>query len=156
MSGVNKVILVGNMGADPELRYLPDGTCMAKVNLATSDVRRDKDQQRVEHTEWHRLAFFGRQAEVAGQYLHKGSKIYVEGSLRTRKWEAKDGSPRYTTEIRVLQFQMLDSRGGGGRRDSDDGYGQDSYRQPKPKQQPPAEEAKEKGAFDELDEDIPF
>lgn len=110
MRGVNKVILLGNLGATPEVRYLPDGSSVVNVNLATNESR-GQGEERTEHTEWHRLAFFGRNAEVASEYLRKGSQIFVEGTLRTRKWEGKDGQSRWTTEVRVFSFQMLGSRG---------------------------------------------
>ena len=110
--GVNKVILVGNMGSDPEVRYTPAGAAVANVVLATSTSWRDKQTGELnERTEWHRLAFFNRLAEIVGEYLGKGSKIYVEGALRTRKWQDKAGIDRYTTEIIVSEMHMLDSRG---------------------------------------------
>ena len=111
--GVNKVILVGNLGSDPEVRYTPAGAAVANVVLATSTSWRDKQSGELnERTEWHRLAFFNRLAEIVGEYLRKGSKIYVEGALRTRKWQDKSGIDRYTTEIIVNEMHMLDSRGG--------------------------------------------
>ncbi len=111
--GVNKVILVGNLGADPETRYMPNGTAVTNLNIATSETWRDKqtNEQR-DRTEWHRVALFSRLAEIAGEYLKKGSKVYVEGSLRTRKWQDKNGNDRYTTEIIANEMQMLDARGG--------------------------------------------
>ncbi|MEA1051811.1 single-stranded DNA-binding protein [Lamprobacter modestohalophilus] len=116
-SGVNKVILIGNLGVDPEVRYLPSGSAVANLRLATSESWRDKTTgEPQERTEWHRVALFGKLAEIAGQYLHKGSKVYIEGKLRTRKWQGQDGQDRYTTEIVVDingSMQMLDSRGGG-------------------------------------------
>ena len=110
--GVNKVILVGNLGADPEVRYTPNGNAVANAALATSDVWKDKQTgEQQERTEWHRIVFFNRLAEIAGEYLRKGSKIYIEGSLRTRKWQDKNtGADRYTTEIVANEMQMLDSR----------------------------------------------
>ncbi|RDH45949.1 single-stranded DNA-binding protein [Zooshikella ganghwensis] len=114
MRGVNKVILVGNLGADPEVRYLPNGNAVTNLSIATSEQWKDKQTgQPQERTEWHRVVMFGKLAEVAGQYLRKGSKVYLEGKLQTRKWQAQDGSDRYTTEIVVDisgQMQMLDSR----------------------------------------------
>ena len=111
--GVNKVILVGNLGSDPEVRYTPAGAAVANVVLATSTSWRDKQSGELnERTEWHRLAFFNRLAEIVGEYLRKGSKIYVEGALRTRKWQDKAGVDRYTTEIIVNEMHMLDSRAG--------------------------------------------
>ncbi len=113
--GINKVILIGNLGRDPEVRYTASGSAVANVTLATSETWRDRqtgDQQ--ERTEWHRLVFFGRLAEIAGEYLRKGSKIYVEGRLQTRKWQDQNNQDRYTTEVVANEMQMLDSRGGGG------------------------------------------
>lgn len=113
--GVNKVIIVGNLGGEPEVRFTPGGSAVANITVATSTSWRDKqsgDMQ--ERTEWHRVVFFNRLAEVVGEYMHKGSKIYVEGSLRTRKWQDKAGADRYTTEIVGNEMQMLDSRASGG------------------------------------------
>lgn len=111
--GVNKVILIGNLGRDPEVRYMPSGSAVTNVALATSHSWRDKQSgERQEKTEWHNIVFFNRLAEIAGEYLKKGSKIYVEGSLRTNKWQDKNGQDRYTTEIIANEMQMLDSRGG--------------------------------------------
>ncbi len=112
--GINKVILIGNLGQDPEVRFSPSGTAIANLNLATTDTWTDRQSgQRQERTEWHRLVLFNKTAEIAQQYLKKGSKIYVEGRLQTRKWQGQDGQDRYTTEIVVNDMQMLDSRGGG-------------------------------------------
>lgn len=112
--GVNKVILVGNLGADPEVRYMPNGGAVTNVGIATSETWKDKQTgEPREQTEWHRVVFYRRLAEIAGEYLRKGSKVYVEGSLRTRKWQGQDGQDRYTTEIIANDMQMLDSRGGG-------------------------------------------
>jgi single-strand DNA-binding protein len=136
--GINKVILVGNLGADPETRYMPSGSAVTNLRLATSESWKDKqtgDQQ--ERTEWHRVAMFGRLAEIAAEYLRKGSQIYVEGSLRTRKWQDKDGNDRFSTEIVANEMQMLGGRGdasatarsgssGGGRASADDRSGGDS------------------------------
>lgn len=109
--GVNKVILIGNLGADPEVRYTPNGNAITNVNIATSTSYRDKQtNEQVERTEWHRVVFFNRLAEIIGEYLRKGSRIYVEGSLRTRKWQDKTGADRYTTEVVANEMQMLDSR----------------------------------------------
>lgn len=113
--GVNKVILIGNLGADPETRYMPSGGAVATISVATSESWTDKQtNQKQERTEWHRVSFFNRLAEIVGQYLRKGSKVYVEGSLRTRKWQDKNGVDRYTTEIIANEMQMLDSKGTGG------------------------------------------
>ncbi len=113
--GVNKVILVGNLGRDPEVRYSPNGQAVANATIATSESWKDKTtREKQERTEWHRLVFFGRLAEIAGEYLKKGSQIYVEGRLQTRKWQDKDGNDRYTTEIVANDMQMLGSREGRG------------------------------------------
>src|SRR3954464_9813951 len=115
MASVNKVIVVGNLGADPETRFLPSGEAVTNIRVATTDKWKDKASGEMkEATEWHRISFFGRLAEVAGEYLKKGSQIYVEGSLRTRKWQDKDGQDRYSTDIRGDVMQMLGSRQGGG------------------------------------------
>jgi len=112
--GINKVILIGNLGKDPETRYMPSGGAVTNVTLATSDTWKDKNTgEPQERTEWHRVVFFNRLGEIAGEYLKKGSKVYVEGSLRTRKWQGQDGQDRYTTEIVANEMQMLDSKGGG-------------------------------------------
>lgn len=123
MRGVNKVILVGNLGRDPEVRYLPSGGAVANVTIATSEAWRDKNTgQMQEQTEWHRVVFYGKLAEIAGEYLKKGSKVYVEGSLHTRKWQDKQtGQDKYSTEIKANTMQMLDSRQGGGQQGG--GYG---------------------------------
>ncbi|MCB1838473.1 MAG: single-stranded DNA-binding protein, partial [Alcanivoracaceae bacterium] len=113
--GVNKVILIGNLGKDPETRFMPSGGAVTNITLATSESWKDKQSgQMQERTEWHRVVFFNKLAEIAGEYLKKGSKVYIEGSLRTRKWQGQDGQDRYTTEIVADQMQMLDSRGDGG------------------------------------------
>lgn len=113
--GVNKVIIIGNLGADPETRAMPSGTTVANLRVATSESWRDKQTgEQQERTEWHRVALFGRLAEVAGEYLRKGSQVYIEGSLRTRKWQDKQGNERYSTEIVGNDMQMLGGRGGGG------------------------------------------
>ena len=114
MASVNKVILVARLGAEVDMRYLPSGEAVANLRVATTDTWKDKDGNKQETTEWHRVSFFGRQAEVCGQYLKKGSLIYVEGSIRTRKWQDKEGQDRYTTEIRGDRMQMLGSRQGAG------------------------------------------
>jgi len=113
--GVNKVILVGNLGNDPEMKYMPSGGAVTNISIATSESWKDKTTgQPQERTEWHRVVFFNKLAEIAGQYLKKGSKVYVEGALRTRKWQGQDGQDRYTTEIVANEMQMLDSRGDAG------------------------------------------
>lgn len=113
--GINKVILIGNLGKDPETRYMPSGGAVTNITLATSESWKDKSSgEQQERTEWHRVVFFNRLAEIVAEYVKKGSKVYVEGSLRTRKWQGQDGQDRYTTEIVASEMQMLDSRGGGG------------------------------------------
>ncbi len=113
MAGINKVILVGNVGKDPETRYMPSGGAVTNITVATSETWKDKNTgEKKEQTEWHRVAFFNRLAEIAGEYLKKGSKVYIEGSIHTRKWQDKNGQDRYTTEIKGATMQMLDSRGG--------------------------------------------
>src|SRR6056300_801500 len=113
--GINKVIIVGNLGQDPETRHMPSGGAVTNLSIATSETWKDKQTgEQKENTEWHRVVFFNRLAEIAGEYLKKGSKVYVEGRLQTRKWQDKDGNDRYSTEIVANEMQMLDSRGGGG------------------------------------------
>lgn len=112
--GVNRVTIIGNLGNDPEIRNMPNGSAIANITVATSESWKDKQTgQPVEKTEWHKIAFFGKLAEIVGKYLKKGSKIYIEGSLKTRKWQDKSGQDRYTTEIVASEMQMLDSRSGG-------------------------------------------
>lgn len=113
--GINKVILIGNLGSDPEVRYMPNGNAVATLSLATSENWKDRETgQMQERTEWHRVVLFTRLAEIAGEYLRKGSKVYVEGSIRTRKWQDKSGQDRFTTEIVGNNLQMLDAKSGGG------------------------------------------
>lgn len=154
MASVNKVIVVGNLGADPETRYLPSGDAVTNIRVATTDRWKDKASGEMkEATEWHRIAFFGRLAEIAGEYLKKGSQVYVEGSLRTRKWQDKDGHDRYTTEIRGDVMQMLGSRAGSGEpRGAPAGEAADA------KSEAPARAAAKKpaGKFDDMADDIPF
>ncbi len=129
--GVNKVILVGNLGNDPEIRYSQGGAAITNLSIATSDAWKDKQTgQPQERTEWHRVVFFNRLAEIAGEYLRKGSKVYVEGSLRTRKWQDKEGQDRYSTEIVGSEMQMLDARGAGqdGNQESAGEYSQSAPR----------------------------
>lgn len=154
MASVNKVILVGNLGRDPEMRYLPSGEAVANLALATTDKYKDKSGQLVESTEWHRVSFFGRTAEICGQYLKKGSQVYVEGSIRTRKYTDKDGIEKYSTEIRGDRMQMLGSKGGGGMAEMDDGGAPSAPRTP-PRGNPPAQRPASSG-FDDMDDDIPF
>jgi|SRR5688500_19910119 len=114
MASVNKVILVGNLGRDPEVRYMPDGGAITNVSIATTDVWKDKDGTKQDKTEWHRVVFFSRLAEIAGEYLKKGSQIYIEGRLQTRKWQDKDGQEKYTTEVIAEKMQMLGGKASGG------------------------------------------
>lgn len=152
--GVNKVILIGNLGQDPEIKYMPSGGAVANVRLATSESWKDKTSGEMqERTEWHTVVFFNRLAEIVGEYLKKGGKIYVEGSLRTRKWQGKDGQDRYSTEIVASEMQMLDSKGGGGGGGSsswDDDSGGRSGGGSKSGGRKPQQ------APDDLDDDIPF
>lgn len=153
MASVNKVILIGNLGADPETRYLPSGDAVANIRIATTEVWKDKGGEKQEHTEWHRISFFGKLAEIAGEYLKKGSPVYVEGRIRTRKWQDKEGQDRYSTEIVADRMQLLGSRGGGT---------ESVAREPKAAATEPAgggakPAAKKSGAsFDDMDDDIPF
>ena len=166
MASVNKVIIVGNLGKDPEMRSFPNGDQIANVSIATTDKWKDKTTGEMkEATEWHRINFNGRLAEIVGQYLKKGSQVYVEGSLRTRKWTDKDGVEKFTTEIRADQMQMLGSRQGmGGPASQDDGSDAGGY-QPRAaaparapvaaaRQAPAASKAA--SGFDDMDDDIPF
>ena len=154
--GINKVILVGNVGVDPDVRYMPNGNAVTTLSIATSETWKDKQTgDKQERTEWHRVVCFNRLGEIAGEYVRKGSKLYVEGSLRTRKWQDQQGQDRYTTEIIASDIQMLDSKGG---------------QAPTLHDAPPASAAQEQGssskpqasqaagqeAFEELDDDIPF
>lgn len=124
MASVNKVILVGNLGADPETRYLPSGDAVTNIRLATTDRYKDKQSGEFkEATEWHRIAFFGKLAEIAGQYLKKGSSVYIEGRIRTRKWQDQSGQDKYSTEIVADQMQMLGARQGGSGGGDEGGYG---------------------------------
>lgn len=149
--GVNKVILVGNLGRDPEIRYSANGQAIANVNIATSESWKDKTTgEKQEKTEWHRIVFFGRLAEIAGEYLKKGSQIYVEGRLQTRKWQDKEGKDRYTTEIVANEMQMLGSRGGSG--GPSDSFNQDTGST----NNAPATSSASTGGGDDFDDDIPF
>ncbi len=157
MASVNKVILIGNLGRDPETRYMPDGGAVTNVSIATTESWKDKNGEKQEKTEWHRVAFFGKLAEIAGEYLKKGSQVYVEGRLQTRKWQDKDGQDKYTTEIVADRMQMLGSRQGmgGGERE---GGGGDREGASRPAAAKPAA-GKSAGAgskFDDFEDDIPF
>jgi len=147
--GVNKVIIVGNVGQDPEVRYMPSGSAVAEVSVATSEQWKDKQSgEKQERTEWHRVTFFGRLAEVVGEYVRKGSQIYVEGSIRTEKWQDKQGQDRYTTKVIANEMQMLGGRTGGST-----GFQQDMPSQA-PAQSAPA--AAPAGSSADFDDDIPF
>ncbi len=151
--GINKVILVGNLGADPETRYTASGSAVTNIRLATTESWRDRQSgERQERTEWHRVVFFNRLGEIAGEYLRKGNQVYVEGSIRTRKWQDQSGQDRYTTEIVANEMQMLGGRGtGDGPAPGGQGGGQGFRDRPAPQQQQPA--AAEE---DFQDDDIPF
>ena len=151
--GINKVILVGNLGRDPEVRYTPSGAAVANIAVATSESWKDKQTgEQQERTEWHRVVMFNRLGEIAGEYLKKGSKVYIEGKLQTRKWQDNSGQDRYTTEIVANEMQMLDSRGGGGSNEFDQ-----SAPPPRAAASSQADaSATPKGAFDDFDDDIPF
>ena len=169
MASINKVIIVGNLGKDPEMRSFPNGDQIANIAIATTDKWKDKSSGEMkEATEWHRIVFNGRLAEIVGQYLRKGSQVYVEGSLRTRKWTDKEGIEKFTTEIRADQMQMLGSRqgmgGSGAGASQDEGGGYDAPRQSAapasrpqaPRQAPAPAPSKASSGFDDMDDDIPF
>jgi single-strand DNA-binding protein len=163
MASVNKVILIGNLGRDPEVRYAPSGSAICNVTIATSRQWKNKDSgERQEETEWHRVVFYDRLAEIAGEYLKKGKSVYVEGRLKTRKWTDKDGVEKYTTEVIAQEMTMLGGREGGsagadGSSGDEGGY---SPRPPRsaPAPRPPASKpaAKSSTGFDDMDDDIPF
>ena len=176
MASVNKVTLIGNLGRDPEVRYTPNGAAVCNVSIATTRNWKDKNSgDKVEETEWHRVVFYDRLAEIAGEYLKKGRSVYVEGRLKTRKWQDKDGKDNYTTEIVAEQMQLLGGREGGGMGGGGGGYGQqgggDDFSQEAPAQASrpaarpaaaqrpapaPAPAAKSATGFDDMDDDIPF
>src|SRR5512143_1445344 len=159
MASVNKVILVGNLGRDPEVRYTPSGAAVCNVSIATTRNWKSRDSgEKQEETEWHRVVFYDRLAEIAGEYLKKGRSIYVEGRLKTRKWQDKDGAEKFTTEIIAEEMKMLGSREGmGGGED-----GGSSYERPAPASRPAgggakaAPKASSSPGFDNMDDDIPF
>src|SRR6056300_624501 len=161
MSGINKVILVGNIGAKPEVKYSSNGSAIANLSVATSETWNDKNSgEKQEKTEWHRVSLYGKLAEIAGQYLDKGSKVYVEGRLQTRKWQDQSGQDRYTTEIVVDMggtMQMLDSRGGGDTAYNQDQNTADSTPTRPVQQNNPSQSAPSSQPMDtEFDDDIPF
>jgi len=164
MASVNKVILVGNLGRDPEMRYMPSGDAIASFSVATTDNWKDKNGQKQERTEWHRISMFGKLAEIAGEYLKKGSSVYIEGRLQTRKWQDKEGNERQTTEVVADRMQMLGGRSGGGNayEFADDDMDQSA---PPQRQSAPAAAAPAKkpaptstsgSGFDDFEDDIPF
>ena len=158
MASVNKVILVGNLGKDPETRYLPNGDAVTNITLATTDSWKDKNSgDKREATEWHRVVFFRKLAEIANQYLRKGSQVYIEGSLKTRKWQDKDGQDRYTTEIVADEMKMLGSRQAGSTGGMADYDAPPAEHEPSsaPRSSKPAP-ASTGGGMSELDDDIPF
>ena len=171
MASINKVILIGNLGRDPEVRYAPSGSAICNVSIATTRNWKNRDSgERQEETEWHRVVFYDKLAEIAGEYLKKGRSVYVEGRLKTRKWQDKEGKDNYTTEIIAEQMQMLggregygggDSEGGGGggySRSSDEGGGSGRSERPaqRPAPQRSAPQPKSSTGFDDMDDDIPF
>ena len=153
MASVNKVIIVGNLGKDPETRYAPNGDAVTNIVVATTETWKDKASgEKREATEWHRVVFFGKLAEIAGQYLKKGSQVYLEGKLKTRKWQDKDGQDRYTTEINADEMKMLGSKG--------DGQQQEGQRPQQTQQRPPANTQRQPqgpaGGFSDFEDSIPF
>lgn len=153
MKGINKVILIGNLGKDPETRYSADGAAITNITIATSESWKDKTGEQQERTEWHRVVFFNKLGEIAGQYLKKGSQVYVEGALRTRKWQGQDGKDNYTTEIVASAMQMLGGRGGNAGEFSAPVGGGSAARRNDAAPQPASSPA---GGFDQFDDDIPF
>ena len=168
MASVNKVILVGNLGRDPEVRYMPNGEAVCNFSIATTDSWKDKSGAKQERTEWHNIVMYRKLAEIAGEYLKKGRPVYVEGRLQTRKWQTKEGQDRYTTEIIADQMQMLGGRDGGssnasydGGMDQSNGMDDSSYSQAPARSAAPAQAAAKPAAaggsgFDDFDDDIPF
>ncbi len=161
MASVNKVIIIGNLGRDPETRYMPEGGAITNISVATTEKWKDKTGEMQEKTEWHRVAFFGKLAEIAGEYLKKGSQVYVEGHLQTRKWQDKEGQDKYTTEIVANVMQMLGSRqgmggggGGGGGGGAEREGGEREGGSARPATKPAAKPAG--GKFEDFEDDIPF
>ena len=158
--GINKVILVGNVGVDPDVRYMPNGNAVTTLSLATSETWKDKQTgDKQERTEWHRVVCFNKLGEIAGEYVRKGSKLYVEGSLRTRKWQDQQGQDRYTTEIVASDIQMLDSKGASSHQSMSDAppaSHQQALGDTGDKKQSAKPATAAQDAFDELDDDIPF
>ncbi len=150
MASVNKVILIGNLGKDPETRYMSSGEAVTNITLATTETWKDKNGEKQEKTEWHRVTFYRKLAEIAGEYLKKGRSVYVEGRLETRKWTDKNGVERYTTDIIATDMKMLGNRSGSGSFESSPDQEDDN---PAPSQ---SSSAKSTGGFDDMDDDIPF
>ena len=160
MASVNKVIIIGNLGRDPEVRYTPNGSAVCNIGIATTRTWKSKDSgDKVEETEWHRVVFYDRLAEIAGEYLKKGRSVYVEGRLKTRKWQDKDGAEKYTTEIIAEEMKMLGGREGmgGGADDGGEPSGYGNRQQPASRPAAAAKAApKSSTGFDNMDDDIPF
>jgi single-strand DNA-binding protein len=164
MASVNKVIVIGNLGRDPEIRYTPNGNAVCNVSVATTRTWKAKDSgEKTEETEWHRVVFYDRLAEIAGEYLKKGRSVYVEGRLKTRKWQDKDGVEKFTTEIIAEEMKMLGGREGmgGGAEEGGGGGGGSNYERPAPASRPagaakPAAAKPSSTGFDNMDDDIPF
>ena len=156
--GVNKVILVGNVGGDPDVRTMPNGNTVTTLSIATSESWKDKQTgEKQDRTEWHRVVCFNRLGEIASEYIRKGSKLYIEGSLRTRKWQDQQGQDRYTTEIIASEMQMLDSKGGQSNPSYNDAPSQGQFgSQASPVKSQPMTESSAQAAFDDLNDDIPF
>ncbi|OGV35980.1 MAG: single-stranded DNA-binding protein [Legionellales bacterium RIFCSPHIGHO2_12_FULL_35_11] len=153
--GINKVILIGHVGGDPEVRYMPNGNAVATISIATTESWKDKQSgEKQDRTEWHRVVFFSRLGEIVGEYVRKGSKVYVEGSLRTRKWQDQQGQDRYTTEIVATEMQMLDGRGGAA--GVNDMPSEHSYQSSNKSQAQASAVQESEPVFDELDDDVPF
>jgi len=150
MASVNKAIIIGNLGKDPEMRYMPSGDAICNFSLATTDSWKDKNGEKQEKTEWHRISMFGKLAEIAGEYLKKGSQVYVEGRIQTRKWTNKEGQDQYTTEIVADKMQMLGGRSGGG------GNSFEVVEKPSSSAGGAKQAAKSGGDFDNFEDDIPF
>lgn len=155
--GINKVILVGNVGGDPDVRYMPNGNAATTLSIATTESWKDKQTgEKQERTEWHRVVCFNKLGEIAGEYVKKGAKLYVEGSLRTRKWQDQSGQDRYTTEIIASDIQMLDGKSGASNYTNDAPQQQERSFSKPAKNSAPSLESVAQDAFDELDDDIPF
>ncbi len=157
MASVNKVILVGNLGQDPEVKYMPSGGAVTNISIATTDTWTDKSSgQKQERTEWHRVVFFNRLAEIVGEYLRKGSQVYIEGNLRTRKWQDQNGQDKYTTEIVAREMQMLGSRAGGSSDFQQNQNNTPQQQQGSAPQQSTPQQSEPPQNFDNFDDDIPF